>query len=176
MSKKSWALAVTASIFFGILEATLITLLPSPWRDFRPVLVVSVLLVILNRPKAALLHAAIAGLIVDAFSGTGAFAFARFILITATVWIISDTVVTNRSIYATAALITTARLIDRIWIFVAGFAGNSLFAWNVQQEPFVSTLITLIWDIGTISIAFMLLAFFTRRFLTPVSRNTRFYE
>lgn len=177
MNARSWMFVVAAAIVVGTFESTFVTLLPSPWREFRPVIDVMVLLIIIDRPRAALVYAALAGLIIDALGlGGGVFAFARFLLVALAIWALSESVITNRSVYASAALVIAARLIDRLWIWIAGVAGSGLFRWEIGQEPLSSLVITILWDLGTVSLAFVMLAFFTRRFLMAVARPNRFYD
>lgn len=177
MNVRSWVFVAVASVVVGTFEATFVTLLPAPWREFRPIIDLTVLLIVIDRPRAALVFAALAGLILDAFGlGNGVFAFARFLLVASAVWALSESVITNRSVYASAALVVGARLINRLWIWIAGLAGTGLFRWEIQQEPLSSLVVTILWDLGTVSFVFMLLAFFTRRFLMSVARPNRFYD
>lgn len=171
MSRRSWILVFLLAIIVGSFEATFVTLLPSPWREFHPVLNVAVILVIVNRARPALLYSAVAGLVLDTFSqDMGAFALARVLVITFTLWILSESVITNRSVYASIALVIVARLIDKIWILIAHLLGNGLFRWDIQQEPIGSALLTFGWDVAIVGLSFILIASFTRRFLMPVSR------
>jgi cell shape-determining protein MreD len=177
MTPRAWIIAVCSALFAALLEASFMPFLPPPWREIRPVMQLIVLLIIVNRPRGALAAAAIAGFVLDIFQvENGAFAFGRFILIAALLLLISESTLTNRSVYATAALILAARLFDRVWMVIASFLGGVLFRTDIRIESWTSFGTTLLWDIGLISVAFICLALFTRRFLITINRSKRRYD
>lgn len=176
MSPRGWILVVVSAIAAGFFESCFAPFLPTPWRDIRPILEFAALFVVLGTPRGALVFAGLSGLIVDLFRiDAGTFAFGRYIVVALLMILLSQTVLTNRSVYATAALIISARLADRLWLLVARFMGTTILRLDIQIEPLRSFLTSIAWDIGLMTIAFIALAFFTRRFLVTVSRTQRYY-
>lgn len=177
MSPQRWVLLVLFAIGIGLVEATFVTLLPSPWREIRPVLEVSVLLVVVNKPKAALVFAGIAGLMLDVFRVDGpTFVFGRLIIVTSVVSLLAHALLTNRSVYATAALVIFARVFDRVLAGIHAFFGNIFLESGIRVDSIRSFFTTVAWDIALLSACFVLLAMFTRRFLVTVPRTTRDYD
>lgn len=177
MRLRSWAVVAFGAVAVGLIEATLLTLLPSPWREIRPIIDICVILVVVSRSKAGLVFAGIAGFMIDLFSiGSGSFAFARLVVTVAVVALLSITVLTNRSVYATAVLVALARCIDRAWMWLASAVSATLFHADVQVEPLRSFGITLLWDVGIVSACFVALALFTKRFLMTAPFAPRPYD
>lgn len=175
MTSRSWLLIILAAIFTGLLEATFISLLPTPWREIRPIIEGAVLLIVLNKPRGALVFAGLSGFCLDLFSvGDGTLALVRLVLLTAAISALAHSWLTNRSIYATAALVVGARFLDRLWLWMSYLVGRA-FSWDIRLESTASFFTTLAWDIGLVSLAFVALTIFTRRFLVTVRLN-RFYD
>ncbi|MEO5927295.1 MAG: hypothetical protein ABIO72_01200 [Patescibacteria group bacterium] len=176
MSLRGWIIVVLAAIVSALLEACFLPFLPAPWRDIRPILELAVLFVVLSSPRGALVFAGIAGILVDLFRvDAGTFAFGRYITVVVVMILLSQTVLTNRSVYATGALVIAARLVDRLWLSLVHFFGTSLFRLDIRVEPLLSFGTTILWDIGLMTAAFILLALFTRRFLVTITRHSRYY-
>ena len=168
---RRWGIIGVAAVIAGLFEATFSTFLPTPWREIRPILDGAILLVVLNRPKYAFVFAAITGIILDVIPVEGSgFASARLIAIVALVMLLVQTVLTNRSVYATALLMVTARAADRVWLSVVSFLLRFGSGPAMHLEPLRFAWITLAWDIGLVSLGFISFAFFTRRFLMPITR------
>ena len=124
-----------------------------------------------------MVFAAIAGFLLDLFSvGPTTFAFARLVVVVALVSLLSITVLTNRSMYATAVLVTAARCLDRLWILASSAIATVLFHVPVPVEPLQALGITLLWDVGIVSVCFIVVASFTRRFLVTEPLSTRPYD
>ncbi len=176
MTRRGWVFVILSACFAAVYEAAWMTFLPTPWRDIRPILQILVLLIVLNRPRGALVYAGIAGMLVDLFRvDAGAFSLGRFVVIAIILLALSETVLTNRSVYATTALMFAGRVIDAIWIWIVHAVGTRAFHLDIQMDSAVSLLLTLCWDIGLMSVAFMLIAVFTRRFLMTASRELNRY-
>lgn len=176
MSPRGWILVVLSAITAALFESCFAPFLPSPWHEIRPILEFAALFVVLSSPRGALVFAGISGLLVDLFRvDAGTFALGRYIVVVLVMILLSQTVLTNRSVYATAALIITARLADRLWLLVARFIGTSVLRLDIQIEPLRAFLTSIAWDIGLMTVAFIALAIFTRRFLVTVSRSQRYY-
>ncbi|MFA5935366.1 MAG: hypothetical protein WC787_00705 [Patescibacteria group bacterium] len=176
MSTRGWIIVVISAFVAAMLEASFLPFLPSPWREIRPVLQIAVIFVVLNSPRGALVYAGIAGLLLDIFRlDSGTFAFGRLIAVTLLMILLSDTVLTNRSVYATVALSLVARFADRIWLWIVHAIGTNIFRMDIRIEPLTSLFLSIAWDIGLISLVFVLLAVFTRRFMVTAPRSRRFY-
>jgi hypothetical protein len=174
MTRRGWVLLVIAAVLTALYEASFMPFLPSPWHEVRPMIQVSVLLVVLNRTRGALVYAGIAGLLLDLFRvDAGTFALGRMIAVTMILLLLSETVLTNRSIYATGALVFAGRIADALWIWIAHAIGSGIFHLDIRIEPIQALGIVLLWDVGLLSLAFMALALFTRRFLVTISRGSR---
>jgi hypothetical protein len=118
-------LLVLLGCFVGLCEATLVTFLPSPFFDLRPVLPIVVCLIILGRTESAYLFGVSAGAVLDLFAVGGmTLAFARILLIAFFVGLIAETVLTNHSLYASVALVLLARVLDWLWVAAAHGLGR----------------------------------------------------
>lgn len=176
MTKRGWVFVAIAAFVAAMYEAVFMPFLPSPWHEIRPIIHIAVLLVVLNHPRAALVYAGVTGLLLDIFRvDVGTFSIGRLIAVTLLLIVLAETVLTNRSIYATAVLVLLARCADRIWIWIVHAIGSAVFQLDIRIEPLRSVLITMGWDIALISLAFLVLAIFTRRFLVTISRGSRRY-
>lgn len=177
MKIRKWTIIILGAIFCGLMEGTFLTLLPSPWREVRPILEVAILLIVINRPREAVVFSTLAGFILDTFSvGTSTFAMSRLPIVIGIILLIAQSWFTNRSVYAAAALVLGARLLDRLWLWAAYIFGTHVFTWNVRLEPTASFVTTLIWDSILVSLMFVGLALFTRRFLVTIPRVFREYD
>jgi hypothetical protein len=175
-STRSWILLLVASLLAALLEVSFFSFLPTPWREIRPVLQVIVLLVVLNSPRGAFVAAGVSGLLIDVFAtDSGTFAFGRLIVVAFIATILSETVLTNRSLYATAGLALVARAMDRLLLFLTKEVAGRIFQLDIRLEPLSSFFKTIAWDIGLLAVVFIVLALFTRRFLVTVSRSRERY-
>ncbi|MEK7655844.1 MAG: hypothetical protein AAB386_04155 [Patescibacteria group bacterium] len=172
MTKKRWTLVIAVSIIIGLAQVCFFSLLPTPWREFLPVLPIAAIFLILNRPTAALVFAGTGGFIVDLFSpGVSKFAVAEYLLIIIALAFILESVLTNRSVYVMATLVIIARTLSAIWEIVAAFASNLLFKTVFQTVSVQAFFISCAWDVFSVAVLFFIIARFTRRFLTPVIQN-----
>jgi hypothetical protein len=172
MTKKRWGFVALSSVLIGLAQVCFFSLLPTPWREFQPVLPIAAIFLVLNRSTAAMVFAGIAGLVVDMFSpGFSKFVVAEYILITIALIFILETVLTNRSVYVMATLVVIGRTLSMIWEVAAAFASNLLFKSSLSYGSALAFLISCLWDIGFVAILFFVIARFTRRFLIPVIQS-----
>ncbi|MFH1078635.1 MAG: hypothetical protein V1745_05155 [Patescibacteria group bacterium] len=177
MSWQRWVLIVIGALLAGLGEATFSTILPSPWRDIRPVLPVAVLFVVLGRPRAGMVWAALGGLMLDLYAiGPSPFSFARLMLTVALISLASLSVLTNRSVYATAMLMTLGRVVEWIVHRAASAVSSLLFQARMPIEPFGDLLLTVVWDVSIVTVAFIVIASFTKRFLVTAPHGYRGYD
>ncbi|MBU1034371.1 hypothetical protein KKF59_01520 [Patescibacteria group bacterium] len=171
MTRSRWILVIVAALLTGLLQVTFFSLLPEPFRGVQPVLILCVLGVAINRSDAALVFAAVSGLMIDLFTvGAGFLAFAEQMLVVSAVAIIAEKVLTNRSVYSAVALLLAARIMSYIWLAAMSFFSRLLFKTQIFIQPFNSLLVTMVWDALFMCTIFLLLAFFTRRFSVGVAR------
>lgn len=177
MSIRRWLYIVIAAIFCALLEATFLTLLPSPWREFHPLLDIIILLIVLNRVQSACVYAGIAGFLMDSLRVEGgALAIMRYVLLALAISVISKTILTNRSLYVTTALVIMARCLDRLWLWIANLLSVPFLHEVVARQSWQSFFITIVWDVGLLSIVFLALNVFTRYFVVTAPSARRFYE
>lgn len=171
MTRTKWIVIIFAAVFAGLFQATFFSLLPQPYREIQPVLILCVLGVALNRSDAALVFAVISGLMIDLFTvGGGFLAFAEQAIVISAITTIADKVLTNRSVYSAAALLLSARFMSYVWFSSMSFFSRLLFKTQIMVQPIHSLLVTMLWDAVLMSAIFMMLAFFTRRFLVSIAR------
>ena len=170
MSKRSGFLAVVMAVVVGLGEATLVTILPAPLNYMRPLLAGCILLIVLNKPREALLAAALGGLVIDVFGlGESSFVCAGLIIAVAVASFLSSILLTNRSIYSAVALAAAGRVVERACVFLFSGISRVLFQTQVVIEPFFSDLKIMGWDIAMVALGFMAFVLFTRRFKILIS-------
>lgn len=176
MNIRRWLLLIVSALLVGLFELSFVSFLPEPWRGFRPILDVVVLCVILGRPRVAMVFGAVAGATLDLFPVDGTFAASiRLLLIAAALSLMAETVLTNRSVYATGVLIITARALEYVWLLVASSASR-LISTSAPAIPSIGAVVpTLVWDVLVMSIVFIAIAQFTRRFLISAAHDHRRY-
>lgn len=166
-----WRLVLVGFIglALALYEVSVVSFFP-PWLQLRPLLPMVVLLLVSSSRSRAFTAVLAGALVIDAYTlDHFSLSFIRLPLIVVVLDLIASRFLTNRSIYATAALAVAARLLDWLtdWLL-------SLFAlllnlhdkmWVIPSAPgFV-----LVWDVILVSGAFFLIASLTGRFQTRPS-------
>jgi len=121
-----WSVVVILGFIVGMYEATIRTFLPIPLNYLTFLLPFLVLFVVIERTRYAYAFAAAAGLMMDLYSieCTGLQIW-RLLLIVAILDATAKSVLTNRSIYATSALIVLAGILD----FISSYVVSVFFRW-----------------------------------------------
>ncbi|MBU1349080.1 hypothetical protein KJ781_03355 [Patescibacteria group bacterium] len=177
MSWKVWLLVSIGAVLVGLCEATFLTILPSPWREIHPVLSVAVIFVVLGRSRAGMAWAAIAGLMIDLYAvGPSSFSFARLLLTVALVSMLSLSILTNRSIYATVVLMLFGRGADWAIRRVTSAVSDALFHAYMPVESFRGLATSMAWDVALVAVTFVVIASFTKRFLVTAPHGYRGYD
>jgi len=160
----------------GLYEGAFIGTAPFPLSVVRPVFPACIILILLNRHRAAYVTMAIAGATVDLLSpvDTG-FLLARWLVALVCVDAIAETVMTNRSLYAALILVAVARILDSILVGGTAFVGRYLFERNIMGLPWYMTAETLVADAVIAGLVFVAIALFTRRFLVAVKAGDNRY-
>ncbi len=121
-----WLGVIFIGLLVGLYEATIRTFLPIPLHYLTFLLPFLVLFVVIERTQYAYALAASAGLMMDLYSiECPGLQIWRLLLIVAILDATAKSVLTNRSIYATTALIIFAGILD----FVTSFAVGTFFRW-----------------------------------------------
>jgi hypothetical protein len=136
------------------------------WAGFRPVVPLIALLLVSTSRSRAFAFALGAALVLDAYTlDRFDLALLRLPILVFVFGFIADRFLTNRSVYATAALVVCARLLDWASVLALSFAAVLLnlhdTVWAFPQGP----MLILLWDVAGTSLAFLVLASFTGRFL-----------
>lgn len=130
--------------------------LMTPWLSWRPLLALVVVLLLASERSRTFAAALGGALLIDAYS-IGAFnaALLRWIILVFILDFLARHLLTNRSLTAALAMTLAGRLLERFssWIFGGGLYG---LGW------------ILLWDGVAVTAGFLLLAFFTKRFLPAV--------
>lgn len=159
-------LAGLLGLCVALYEVSVISFSP-PWLQFHPLLPLFVLLLVSSARSRALAAAVVAAFVVDAYTlDHFSLALVRFPLMIFVLGLIASRFLTNRSVYATIALVLFARLFDWFTSFVFAWMGIVLNIhdgmWMIPPAPgFV-----LLWDAVFTALAFYLIAGFTGRFKT----------
>lgn len=170
MRPSSWVLLCGAALGYGIYESSFASAAPAPLSYIRPLPAFLVLLVLLNRQKAAYVAAGLAGMTADLLAaGPPGYVFVRWLLAVCVIDALSETVVTNRSLFAAAILVTAARLSDGILILM----GMVFFDWVLRMPwdagSLTAWLGSYFFDLVAVTAMFVVLTMFTRRFLVTVN-------
>ncbi|MCK9360766.1 hypothetical protein M0Q28_00870 [Patescibacteria group bacterium] len=150
----------------ALYEVGAVSFLP-PWFQLRPLLPFIVLLLVSSSRSRAFAAALGGAIVLDAYTlDHFSLALVRLPLMVVLLDVIASRFLTNRSVYATAALAVFARLFDWImsWLFAlaAVFLNIHDGMWIIPPAPgFV-----LLWDVVIISFLFFLVAGLTGRFQT----------
>jgi hypothetical protein len=169
---KRYLLAFAIGLLAGLWEVSVLPFLPSIW-GFRPLLPIVVLLLVSSTRSRALAAAVAGGMMLDLYH-VAAFDLAifRWLFLVFVLDLLIRHLFTNRSLYVTAALVVIGRLIEygTAWLF-----GNLVSRFGAGAEPWgrEAPWVTLGWDVLSVTIGFLILAFLTRRFLTLVHRYER---
>ncbi len=159
-------LAAVLGLCVALYEVSVVSFLP-PWFQFHPLLPFIVLLLVSSSRSRALAAALGGAMVLDAYTlDHFSLALVRLPLMVLLLDLIASRFLTNRSVYATAALMIAARLFDWLmsWLFslAAIFLNMHDGMWVIPSAPgFV-----LVWDIVITSIIFFLIAGLTGRFQT----------
>lgn len=153
-------------LLVALYQASVVSFLP-PWLQARPFLPFVVLLLVSSSRSRAFVAAMAGACILDAYTlDYFSLALLRLPLIVFILDVIASRLLTNRSVYATAALVVLARAMDwfTAWLLalMAIFLNLHDGVWLMPQAPgFV-----LLWDVLLSAIGFFLVASLTGRFHT----------
>lgn len=159
-------LAGILGVLAALYEIGAVPFLPS-WAGFRPVIPLIVLLLVSSTRSRAFAFAIGAALVLDAYTlNYFDLVLLRLPLTVFVLSLIADRFLTNRSVYATAALVVCGRFIDwgGTWVisFMATIFNVHEVLWMLPDAP----ALVLVWDVVMTSLVFLLLASFTGRFMT----------
>ncbi|MEI7512459.1 MAG: hypothetical protein WCK01_03300 [Candidatus Uhrbacteria bacterium] len=156
--------AALAGLMAGLFEVAVSPFLPY-WADIRPLIPLVAILTVTSSRSRSYTALAVGSLVIEAYAISSPDApLFRYLVVAILMDVVARRLLTNRSVYATAALAVFGGLIA--WLLSLIVSGTAIalgFAdgpWSPQLFP----LFTLIWDIGLTSVAFISVAAFTGRF------------
>lgn len=160
-----WLLVIMMGLAAGLWETAVLPFLPAVFA-FRPLLTVSVIFLVSSSRNKALAAAFVGAAFLDAYgwSQTG-FTILRYSVIVLLLSYVSERFLTNRSVYATAALAILARGLDlasaSITVAIGYWLGFSSQPWQWPS----GMLWTFAWDGLIAAGAFMVIAGVSKRFV-----------
>ena len=155
------------AVGLGLFEGSMIGSLPHIFIFIHPILPFLVLFLLLKRPQAAYITAAVSGMVVDLISSTpSGFAMARWLVVAFVLDLVAENVITNRSIYGAWILVILARVVELVILGV-----TLVFYEFILERVFIlhemsSYLYVGVVDLIVITTLFLLISVFTKRFLT----------
>lgn len=169
-----WLVVILIGILAGLWEVAVIPFLP-PELSFRPLLPFAVL-VLVSSVRGRAFGMLIAGaFVLDTYGWAHIdVASLRLTIVLLILDLISLRFLTNRSVYASVALVLIGRILDWLGSMVLSTLGGWLdptrYPWQLPVEPWW----ILAWDAASVALGFLLLAAFTRRFVTLGQRHRAF--
>jgi len=127
-----YAAVAALGLAFGLYESTFLTFV-SGWLSYlKPILPSLVFFMLLERRGYALIFGACAGTVLDLFAvESPSFAPWRLLFIAATLWLVSERILTNRSIYSMVTMTLAGRLFDWSWLvtteWIYGLMGRDVY-------------------------------------------------
>ncbi|QQR61017.1 hypothetical protein IPH19_00945 [Candidatus Uhrbacteria bacterium] len=169
-----WSIVIIVGLLAGLWEVAVLPFLP-PEFAFHPLLPLAVLLLV-SSARGRAFAALIAGAsVLDAYGWAHLdVATLRLSMVLLILDAASHRFLTNRSVYASVALVLLGRLLEWLGSFMLSAVGSwldpSRYPWHLPIEPWW----ILVWDAISVGMGFLLIASFTRRFVTLGQRETTF--
>lgn len=169
MRVTSYTIVALTAVALGLYEASLLGSLPSLFNFFHPSIPLMVLFFSLKRPQAGYMLAVVSGLIPDLISAvpTG-FATARLLLVALAIDLISENIITNKSLYGSAALVVSGRVVSYFLLFLAGIVYQFILNKQIYYYEFNTYLLIIVIDVLFVTVLFLGASVFTKRFLTYI--------
>lgn len=169
-----WLLVILVGLMAGLWEVAVVPFLP-PEFAFHPLLPVAVLLLVSSVRGRAFACLVAGGSVLDAYGWTHLdVATLRLSLVLLILSAASHRFLTNRSVYASVALVLLGRCLEWFGSFILstinGWLDPSRYPWHLPVEPWW----ILVWDAASVALGFLLIAAFTRRFVTLGQREASF--
>lgn len=150
----------------GIWEIAVLPFLPSKFA-IQPLLPAAVLLLVSSARSRVMGYMIAGALVIDAYRWAYFdIAVIRLTLLMLMLDLIAHRFLTNRSVYASVALILIGRGLDWISSFLLGLIGRAM---NTTQYTWLMPAnagYIILWDVLLVSLGFIALANLTRRFVT----------
>ncbi len=170
MRPSSWALVCGTALAYGIYESAFAASVPAPFNYFKPLPAILVLMIMLNRYSAAYLTAALAGMAADlTAAGPSGNLFVRWLLMVCVIDFFSENLVTNRSLFGAVMLVSAATVADGFMVVFGGLVLERLLHVSWYSGDITAWIMSYVLDLVFVSISFVGLTMFTRRFLVTVS-------
>ena len=177
MRKSSWVLLGVATLATGIYESAFLGSAPFPFYLLHPILPACVLLLMLNKRLPAYLAVGVAGTLVDLLSAAPAgWVTIRWLCVLLVVDLLSESVATNRSLYAAMALVGSARLLDRVLGQIISWFALIFLHQTIILGSWTAWLGSAIVDQACTAMVFILITLFTKRFVIAINPRQVRYE
>ena len=169
-----WLVVILVGLLAGLWEVSVVPFLP-PEFAFHPILPIAVFLLVSSTRNRAFVGLIIGASVLDAYGWAHLdVAALRLTLVLLILDAVSHRFLTNRSVYATVTLILLGRVLEWFGSFVLSTMGSwldpSRYPWHLPVEPWW----ILTWDALSVTVGFLLIAAFTRRFVTLGQRQSSF--
>lgn len=169
-----WIIAAALGLLAGLWEVAVVPFLP-PMLGLRPLLPLAVLMLVSSVRGRAFACLIAGALLLDAYGWAYVdVATIRLSIVLLLLDTVSHRFLTNRSVYASIALILIGRMLDWTGLVAFSFLSNIIdagrYPWHLPIDPWW----VLVWDALFVGGGFLLLASFTRRFVTLGPRNRDF--
>ncbi len=169
-----WLMTITVGLMAGFWEVSVTPFMPSELAWY-PLLPIAVLLLVSSKRARAFAALAAGGMILDAYRWAQIdVATLRLVLVLLILDAVSNRLLTNRSVYASVVLVWIGRLIDWVGAYLLSLIGTWIdptkYPWHLPVDAWW----VLILDAGSVALGFLLIAGFTRRFVTLGKRESLF--
>lgn len=169
-----WFVIIVLGLLAGLWEVAVVPFLP-PEFAFHPLLPFAVLLLVSSTRARAFVYLILGASVLDAYGWAHLdVAALRLSLVLLVLDAVSHRFLTNRSVYASVALVLLGRVLDWSGSFLlsamGGWLDPSRYPWHLPIDPWW----ILVWDAVSVALGFLLLAGFTRRFVTLGQRHSAF--
>ncbi len=169
-----WIITILIGVIAGLWEVAVIPFVPAAF-SVLPLLPLSVLLLVSSTRTRALICLMSGAALLDAYHWSHVdVAMIRLALVLLVLDVAANRFLTNRSVYASVALVLVGRAMDWMtaWLFsvIGLWIDPTRYPWHLPTGwPWI-----LLWDAGIVSIGFLLIAAFTGRFVALGLRGRSF--
>ncbi len=169
MRASSYIAVAGLAILLGVYETSYLGSLPGSLHFVHPMVSFLAIYFLLKRPQAAYLTAAVSGLVVDLISSEpSGFAIARWLLTAFFLDLLSENIITNKSLYGSWILVAGGWLFENVIVWITYVFYLLILDREFIVSGFMPSLMTLAANIVIITVLFLGTSFFTKRFLTYI--------
>ncbi len=168
MLKRIWQIIILISVisFFVLLQFSLISALPDPFRQFNLILIVLIFILFFLDFRLSLFSALISGFLLDviSFNFFGFYLLILLLTLLLAQWILKNWL-TNRSFYTLCALMLGLTFVYNVLaafiLFLASSGFNSFFLW--QSNFWLKVAYQIMWSLLSALVLFNLAVMSSKR-------------